>query len=319
MKKLTALWAAVCLLSGSMVPAISAEPSAVPPATEATVAPPAAVPPKPPKIIWKPGQDVEFSTESEDLNPTDNLDLARKQAAKYPDNPEAAFILAVALTRTSKVEEAVKEVQRARRLADSKGGPAYFDQMIGVYEQLLQDHPEDNRIRYGLAWAYYMKAYLLSEFSRKLHRQAERMADKEAGSKITSPLNLGNAWEAAAATPSTSENVKKVPHIKGALEQADATMVPQIRNYYEKALGKLDELLAQKPDDIWAKVYRAFLSAEYTGNLDSAMETWRACQIQSPDNPAPYFFLGEGYLRQGNLKECLNHISRAIALRAAGK
>jgi tetratricopeptide (TPR) repeat protein len=311
----TALAVTLLLLINTIAPAVSAEPPVVPPAAQA----PAVVPAPQPKIIWRPGTDLDIGTESEDLNPTDNLELARKQAVKYPDNPEAAFILAVALTRTSRVEEAVKEVQRARRLADTKGGPAYFDQMIGVYEQLLADHPDDNRIRYGLAWAYYMKAYLLSQFSRKLHREAEKVAAKEAGAKITSPLNLGNAWEAAAAAPGTSDNVKKVPHIKGALEQADAATVPQIRNYYEKALAKLDELLAQKPDDIWAKVYRAFLNAEYTGNLDAAMETWRTCQVQSPDNPAPYFFLGEGYLRQGNLKECVNHISKAIALRAAGK
>jgi cytochrome c-type biogenesis protein CcmH/NrfG len=36
---------------------------------------------------------------------------------------------------------------------------------------------------------------------------------------------------------------------------------------------------------------------------------------QNPNNPAPYFFLGEGFLKQGNLKECLRNVSKAIALR----
>ena len=80
-----------------------------------------------------------------------------------------------------------------------------------------------------------------------------------------------------------------------------------------------DDLLARNPGDIWAKVYQAFLKAEYTGNLEEAMVTWRTCQTLTPDNPAPYFFLGEGYLKQGNLKECVNNISKAIALRAVGK
>ncbi|MGH9550305.1 MAG: tetratricopeptide repeat protein, partial [Terriglobales bacterium] len=93
---------------------------------------------------------------------------------------------------------------------------------------------------------------------------------------------------------------------------------PQVRKYYEAAIKNLDDLLARKPDDIWARVYRAHLNAEYTGDLADAMKTWRECGKQCPENPAPYFFLAEGYLRSGNLKECLGNISRAIALRALG-
>ncbi len=109
-----------------------------------------------------------------------------------------------------------------------------------------------------------------------------------------------------------------LPHIKGALEQAPPSVVPQVKTYYEAALKKLDDLLARKPNDIWARVYRAHLCAEYTGDLSAAMVTWKECQKQSPQNPAAYFFLGEGYLKQGNLKECFSNISKAIALRALG-
>jgi tetratricopeptide (TPR) repeat protein len=317
---LTAKSAGITLLAGLMIVSTCSPVAALPQPTlqaqtgqvdKATEAQPEASKDSPaPKLLWKPGQSLSLGTDSEDLVPTDDVDLARRQVAAYPDSPEAAFILAVALTRTSHVEEAIKEVQRARRLADKLGGPLYFDKMIGTYEEMLKSYPDDNRVRYGLAWAYYMKAYALASYSRKVARTA-------AAKQQSAPPTRGpNQWEVAAATGATPLN--ELPHIKGALEKADATAVPEIRKYYESALAKLDELLVQQPDDIWAKVYRAFLNAEYTGNLDEAMGTWRACQAQAPTNPAPYFFLGEGYLRQGNLKECLNHISKAIALRALG-
>jgi predicted Zn-dependent protease len=93
-------------------------------------------------------------------------------------------------------------------------------------------------------------------------------------------------------------------------------LVPQVKAYYECALNKLDELLAREPNDIWAKSYRAFLYTEYTGDLQRSIEAWKSCLTLAPNNPAAYFFLGESYLQQGNLKECLRNISKAVALRA---
>lgn len=285
--------------------------AATPAAPPAPESPALRAPARTPRVIWKPGMELSAGTDTDDLVPTDDVELARKQVAAYPDNPEASFILAVALTRTSRVEEALQEVRRARKLAEAKGGPAYFDKMIESYEDMLRHHPRENRVRYGLAWAYYMKAYMLAKYSR---RAAKAAADPAAP---TAPSRKTNVWELAAAA-ANGKIPASAPHIQGALEKADPAAAPQIRKYYELALGKLDELLKQKPDDIWARVYRAFLRAEYSGNLEEAMTEWRACQAQAPNNPAPYFFLGEAYLKQGNLKECINNISKAIALRAIG-
>jgi tetratricopeptide (TPR) repeat protein len=263
-----------------------------------------------PKLLLKPGQPLSSNTDTEDLVATYDVNLARQQVAAYPDSPEAGFILAVALSRTSHVEEALQEVRRSRKLAEAKGGPIYFDKMISSYEEMLKNFPKENQVRYGLAWAYYMKAYLLAKYSR---RQAQPV-------KSTTPqaAKPSNPWELAAALGTTGA-LSEMPHIQGALDRADSSQVPQIKKYYEAALKNLDDLLAQEPGDIWAKTYRAFLKAEYTGNLPEAMAAWQACQAEAPDNPAPYFFLGEGYLRQGNLKECFANISRAISLRATGK
>lgn len=274
-------------------------------------------------VIVRHGQELSIGTDAQDLVPTDDVNLARQQVSAFPDSPEASFILAVALTRTSHVEEALQEVKRARKLADKNGGPDYFDKMIATYEDMLKNYPKENRVRYGLAWAYYMKAYLLAQKSAKIQKwNAAQVAAKAAqeGKPAPPPApkpNLLDLTSMAAAGGITGDAAKSM-HIEGALEKAEPSLRPQIKQYYEAALTKLDELLVQKPDDIWAKVYRAFLKAEYTGDLNQAMITWQQCRDQSPNNPAPYFFLGEGYLRQGNLKECFNNVSKAIALRSLG-
>lgn len=285
------------------------------------------------KVMLKPGQPLSLNMAADDLVPTDNVELARQQTLAFPDSAEAAFIYAVAMSRTSRVEDALKEVRRARRLAEAAGGAVYFDKMIASYEEMLKSYPDDNRVRYGLAWAYYMKAYLLAK-KNPANPAQPAVADN---SPLSAPqaAKAPQSWMNNAAagqvlgmlSPQLANKVAnapgalpagQLPHIKGALELASPSVVPQIKQYYESALKNLDDLLARTPDDIWARVYRAHLNAEFTGNLEDSMNVWRACQKQAPQNPAPYFFLGEGYLKQGNLKECLNNISRAIALRAVG-
>ncbi|HEY9792760.1 MAG TPA: tetratricopeptide repeat protein [Candidatus Obscuribacterales bacterium] len=387
----------------SAVPASAADESAPTPA--ATDAKPAATDAAPTnsddngKVIFKPGQALSVDANTEDIAPTWDIELAKKQAAAYPDSPEASFILAVALTRTSRVEEALKEVQHARKLAESKGGPAYFDKMIGTYETMLKSYPDDNRVRYGLAWAYYMKAYLLSRQSRRtatfkaanptLVAQVEAQQKtlneaaakalpaepddasglppaatnaklsglKPAGTDGTKKSGLmpagtsakGKPAAQAATAPGVNKDVVKalsgsplaaagalsqlaanagsmstknppaldsIPHIPGALEKVDPIDVPIIKAYFERAIKKIDEILERDPNDVWSVVYGAHLRAEYTGNLAAAMKTWRVAASKFPNNPAPYFFLGEGYLRQGNLRDSINSISRALMLRS---
>jgi tetratricopeptide (TPR) repeat protein len=288
------------------------------------------------KIIARPGIPITVTTQTEDLVPTDDPDLAKKQVDAYPDSAEASFIYAVALTRTSRVEEALKEIRRARRLAEKDGGPQYFDKMIASYEEMVKNYPDENRVRYGLAWAYYMKAYLVARQSKKQQEYLEKLKQaaqaKDAGLADKDGKSAAPAWLNAWATPYMPKdkdgNTIKMPelktgadapHVKGALEQAAPSVVPEVKTYYQSALKNLDELIKRKPDDVWAIAYRAHLNLEYSGDLDSSMAVWKDCAQRFPDNPAAYFFLGEGYLKQGNLKECLSNISRAIALRGLSK
>jgi tetratricopeptide (TPR) repeat protein len=253
--------------------------------------------------LIKPGQSISVSMATEDIVCTNDLALARKQREAYPDSAEASFIYAVALSRTSQVETALQEVRRARKLAEKDGGPAYFDQMIQSYEKMLTYYPEDNQVRYHLAWAYYMKAYLLAKYSGQAAGQNPKYAE----------------WIAQAKKPADPSPVLgNLTQIRKDMSQVSPDAVPQVKRYYELALAKLDDLLARQPDDVWARVYRAHLQAESTGNIDQAIVEWQKVKEASPLNPAAYFFLGEGYLKKGNLKESLTNVSKAIALRATG-
>lgn len=292
-----------------------------------------------PKVMFKPGQTLETTTDTQDIVATWDVDLAKKQVAAFPDSPEASFILAVALTRTSKVEEALQEGQRARRLAGGKGGPAYFDQMIEQYEKMLTSYPDDNQVRYGLAWAYYMKAYLLGQHSRRVAKwkavnmpQAANAANAATpvtpaapattngvnGKDLARALQSGNIGALAGAAAQVASGKGELPHLPTALEGVEAADAPVIKGLYEKALTMLDEFLKRDPKDVWARSYGAHLRAEYTGNINAAISTWQAIAKEFPNNPAPYFFLGEGYLKQGNLRESLNNVGKAISLRALG-
>lgn len=309
----------------------------------ATTTPPAST--GRPKVRFRPGEELTITTKADDLVPTDEVPLAQKQVEAYPDSPEAHFILAVALTRTSRVEDALKEVRASKKLAQATNDPAYFDKMISTYEEMSKAYPEDNRIRYALAWAYYMKAYLVAKHSQMVARwkavngdpanpKAAAVVNANAAPSATAPK--ANDKSAPALIPGVNiagaktQDFGKLINVLGQAAQGGAVKVPsfldntepadqpQIKRYFELGLKKLDDLIARKPDDVWALVYRAHLKSEYTGDLDSAMKTWEKCKDQFPNNPAAYFFLGEGYMKQGNLKESVNHVSRAVALRAMG-
>lgn len=283
--------------------------------------------------LIKPGQSISVSMATEDIVCTNDLALAKKQREAYPESPEASFIYAVALSRTSQVETALQEVRRARKLAEKDGGPAYFDQMIASYEKMLTYYPEDNQVRYHLAWAYYMKAYLLAKYSGQAAGQNPKYADWIAQAKKTDNLSPESTAVSNTTEATKAESIEKDPaqtvagpsqvlgnltKLRKDMSQVSPDAVPQVKRYYELALTKLDDLLARQPDDVWARVYRAHLQAESSGNIDQAIVEWQKVKEASPLNPAAYFFLGEGYLKKGNLKESLTNVSKAIALRAIG-
>jgi predicted Zn-dependent protease len=110
----------------------------------------------------------------------------------------------------------------------------------------------------------------------------------------------------------------QLPMIPTAIQKAAPSAVPQVHQYYAEALKNLDAVLAKKPDDVWALLYRWHLYAEDTGNLGEAMKQWKEAEHRFPGNPGVQLFLAEGYVKEGNLKEAIMHASKAVFLRGTG-
>jgi tetratricopeptide (TPR) repeat protein len=273
-----------------------------------------------PNNMWHPGIILTGSAGEQALSPTCDLNLAAQQAQQFPTSPEAAFIYAVALTKTSEVERALKEVRRARNLAQATGDPNYFSRAVGQYEGTLKAEPNNNCIRYGLGWGYYMQAYLFAERARKeasnqaiLAGQAPRKT-----SKLNKDLFSGAAILESVLT-GTRPDASVVPHIPGALENTPSWALPQIKIYYQKSLANLDEVVRRDPKDVWAAVYGAHVREEYDGEHQIALDKLTLLKKNHPDNPAAAFFLADAYARSGNIVAGAGSLSQALKLKLQGK
>lgn len=237
--------------------------------------------------ISKAQEPLQIGTETEDIFLTDDLSIAKAQALKYPDNPEAHFNLAIALSRTSLVEQTLKELRKTKLLIRKPENSGIIDKKINEYTEMLKDKENEEHsgtIRYRLAFSHYLKAYLTSKDIEK----AQKAKEKKANALLDSnPFSLKDSN----------------PEIKKNLEQSV---------YYFK------EQLKASPDDIWTKVYYGFILAEQYKDYENAKKLWTDAVRQNPNNPAPHFFLGELKIKEGNLKEGIMEISEAILLRSVG-
>ncbi len=237
-------------------------------------------------------EPLQIGTETEDIFLTDDLNIAKAQVLKYPDNPEAHFNLAIALSRTSFVEGAIKELRKTKLLIRKPENVGVIDRKINEYKEMLNDSTNEthaNTIRYRLAFSHYLKAYLISKDIEKL--KGEKKKNKK--SKQSLDLLSSNSF---------------------LLKDSN----PEIKKNLEQSVDYFKNQLKASPDDIWTKVYYGFILAEQYNNYQSAKKLWMEAASQNPNNPAPHFFLGELKIKEGNLKEGITEIAQALLLRSLG-
>lgn len=233
-------------------------------------------------------EPIQLDAKEDDISLTDNITIARAQVEKYPENPEAHFNLAIALSRTSYVEEAIKELRKTKQLIRKPENAGTIDKKIKEYEEMIKNDPEANNIRYRLAFSHYLKAYFLAKEEEK--KEAKLLnKDKQKGSSLLDSNKL---------------------YIK--------SKSPVIKKSLELSIKYFEELLNNNPNDIWAKIYLAFILVEQYNEIEKAKGLWMEASRQDPNNPAPYFFLGELHIKEGNLKEGISKIGQALLLRAQG-
>jgi len=235
-------------------------------------------------------EPLQIGTETEDIVLSDDLNIAKAQVAKYPDNPEAHFNLAIALSRTSLVENAIKELRKTKILIRKPENAGTIDKKISEYKEMLKANTNEayaNNIRYRLAFSHYLKAYLISKDIQKNNEQKKKGKSNS--------LDLLNSK---------------------AFSLNDAN--PEIKKNLEQSIHYFNEQLKASPNDIWTKVYYGFILAEQYNDFHNAKKLWAEAAKQEPNNPAPHFFLGELKIKEGNLKEGILEISQALLLRSLG-
>jgi len=240
-------------------------------------------------------EPLMINTDTEDISLTDDLDIAKAQVEKYPDNAEAHFNLAIALSRTSYVEQSIKELRKTKKLIRKPENAGLIDKKIDEYKEILKHNPDNasvNNIRYRLAFTHYLKAYYISKEIEKKEK-AETLYTTSQQKKKDVGIDLFS-------------NQKLIKIDKD----------PQIKENLDQSLSYFKELLKYDPNDSWAKVYYGFILAEQYDDFPKAKKLWNEVVKQDPSNPAPHLFLGEAKIKEGNLKEGLLEITQAILLRS---
>lgn len=140
---------------------------------------------------------IDLNIQQEALNITDDLFIAQQQAMAYPDNPEAQFLLAVAYSRTSYLEKALKTVQKTKKIIkNSPEGYKTVDHLIDHYEDILTYRPNDPLVHYRLAFGYYLKGYGIEKnYIKDSPEPADTFYNKaEATMRRTIELSPGDIW-----------------------------------------------------------------------------------------------------------------------------
>jgi tetratricopeptide (TPR) repeat protein len=149
-----------CVIAAAMQPflfAADSQPDATPNSTVQQVTPPSSQ-------VVKPKTTFTMEADTEALQLTDDINTAKAQLEKHPDDPEAHFLMAAAYSRSPYLEEAFKEIKKTKNLLKEKKDFEFIDRTIHDYEGLLQSAPHNEVILYRLSMAYYFKAYSLEKY-----------------------------------------------------------------------------------------------------------------------------------------------------------
>ena len=135
-------------------------------------------------------EPVQLGTETEDIALTDDVNIAKLQVQKYPENPEAHFNLAIALSRTSLVEEAIKELRKTKILLRKEKNSGTIEKKINEYKEILNRDPAANNIKYRLAFSHYLKAYLINKSISSMSDSKLVLYDKDPSVKENLELSI---------------------------------------------------------------------------------------------------------------------------------
>lgn len=169
-----------------LVPAMAETKPVTPPAVKTVQDSPKPVTkPAAPAASTNDKADFSFSAETDALKITDDIAIAQEQVNQHPDDPEAHFILASALSRSPYLERAFAEIKQVKELLKARQDFTFIDKTITQYEALHNNEPHNTIITYRLAMGYFFKGYLVEKYPHHManikHDAASVYYDKAKG------------------------------------------------------------------------------------------------------------------------------------------
>ncbi len=249
---------------------------------------------------------------------------ALESAVSYnPHSQEVLIDLAIAYFDSAQFQKAFEPLTKALEInpgsvgAHHMLGKTYF--MLGNFakstmelETALKLAPEDKDIAYTLGLAYLKQRQLVS--AQKIY---DRML-QQLGQRPQLHIIFGRAYREMDFLPEAIAEFKKAvaldPHFPRAHYYLGLTYL--LKDGAIKLNEATDEFrieLTEHPDEYLANYYLAIL-ATFERKWDTAIGfLQKASQIQ-PNNPDPYFYLGQSYQGLGKYQQAIAALQKSIAL-----
>jgi tetratricopeptide (TPR) repeat protein len=244
-------------------------------------------------------------------------------ALSRPEAPETLIDLAVAYFRAGQYEKASEPLRKA--LARNPGSAAArhmlgkthfmrgeFDKAAAELEAALKLAPRDYDVAYTLGLAYLKQGRLVPAkqiYSRML---------RQLGASPQLHLIFGRAYRETVFLAEAIEEFKKAVALDPKLSRAHyylglTYLLKDGTSRFNDAAEEFKIALDLNPDDYFANYYLGIIHLKER-RLEPAISLLeKACRLQ-PDNPDPYFYLGQAYQGAEKHDQVIEALRKSIAL-----
>ncbi|HEY8187473.1 MAG TPA: tetratricopeptide repeat protein [Pyrinomonadaceae bacterium] len=245
-------------------------------------------------------------------------------AQKYqPNSPEVLVDLAIAHFSAQQYEQALVPASKALAIApDNAGvhqmlGKTYFmlsnlDKSIAELEIAARMAPSDIDVAYTLAIAYLRNSQPVA---------AKRIFEsliKNFGDKPQLHVLIGRAYRQADLLPDAVEEFKKAIALDPSFPRAHyylgiTYLLDEGQSKTNEALEEFKIEVAANPDEFFANYYLGVVY-NFQRQWDLAITFLQKASTIQPNNPDPYFQLGQAYQELNNHEKAIEVLRKTIAL-----
>src|SRR6267142_2218895 len=240
-----------------------------------------------------------------------------------PDSEEALIELAIAYFSAEQYEKGLEPLRKALvRNPQNVGahhmlGKSYFmlgesERAAGELETTLNLAPHDVDVAYTLGIAY-----LVSRRVDAAKQLFDRML-KEFGNQPQLHIVIGRAYREAGLLPEAIEEFRKAIALDPAFPRAHyylglTYLLDEGQSKLSEALEEFKTELTANRDEYFANYYLGVVYI-FQRKWDLAITFFQRASTIQPNNPDPYFQLGQAYQELGKHEQAIEVLKKAIAL-----